>query len=177
MTWQVTWWGVLLTRALQQHKRQLEKGKSRLVMLMCYCAVVVCCCVDGQQARKVRQNKSGSGQGCGGALPLLPAGSDEVGQVAWVVCQENCEGAGLIGRKQAMPALTLRCTQGAVVDHVSGVLNALSTMRANAHLTGLWRPQPPARLLCQPMGAGAQLRQRFPPQPQPRVLQVHLGPD
>jgi len=77
-----------------------------------------------------------------------------------------------------MPAPALRYIQGAVVDHASGGLNAFPALRANARLSGLRRPQTPARLLCQPMGAGAQLRQVFPsePQVQPRLLRVRLAP-
>lgn len=122
-------------------------------MQSCYC-VVVMWCVDGDQARVTYNKLGGDGQlGCVGPLSLLAAGCNKGSQVA--VCVNKCEEGGLIGRNQAMPALALWCIQGAVVGHVGGVLDALLVMSAEACLTGLRRPLPPARLLCQRMGAGA----------------------
>ena len=132
-------------------------------MQLCNCATAWWCCAIVCAARV-------------SPLPLLPTGSHKVGQVAWVVRERKWED-GLIGNKQAMPALAQRCLQGAVVcarrpqrfDSSEGKCGPHGAAAAAAATCPFLGP---------PMGAGAQLRQRFPHQslPQPHLLQVRLAP-
>ena len=82
--------------------------------------------------------------------------------------QKHSKGFGLL--KQVAPAQALGGIQGAIENHVCGILHTELAVGAEACLSGL--ALPPARFLGPPMRASEQLRQRLPLLPPSHCLQV-----